>query len=67
MTNPPKGDPNYDSAMELVRQIGDDGYFSAAKEALILECVRRQRGYSDPGGELAQRLRRGADAQRPIH
>jgi hypothetical protein len=47
----------YNAALALIRQIDDDGYRRAATEAIILERVRREKGFSDPAGELAMRLR----------
>jgi hypothetical protein len=53
----------YDTALALITQIEDDGYRRVATEALILELVRREKGFHDAGGELAMHLRREAADQ----
>lgn len=45
---------DYDSAVDAILQIADDGYRNAAIEAVILHRVRQEKGFNDPGGPLAQ-------------
>ena len=51
---------SYDAALALITRIDDEGYRRVATEAVILERVKRDQGFNDPGGELAMRLRRDA-------
>jgi hypothetical protein len=50
----------FNEAIAWISQIADEGHRAAAVEAAILLRVRAERGFNDPAGELAMRLRRAA-------
>lgn len=47
----------YDQALDQINGVADDEFRNALIDTLILAHVRRQKGFDDPAGPLAMKLR----------